>query len=402
MRAAVTTQLSTLVAKVYAGAWRLEMANDVVEYRVFVASPNEVSEERRVVEEVVAELNSMLRHQLSARLQVVGWEHDSYPAFGTDPQDVINQQLGNDHDIFVGIFWSRIGTPTPRSESGTVEEFEAALNRFRESGRPRVLLYFKNAAIEPSRIDVQQLKALQEFKASVSGLGGLYWEFENRHTFESSLRTHLSDVFHELVNGNADPAAEITVTEELGCQEEALDDDYGYLDYMEIARDRMSDMGTATTAIADATVEIGANLQSRSSEMAGLANATPAKARRLLMRTAEDLSRYADIVGIQIPVLSESRVIGLDALSKAIALRSDFDNAPDEIAKTKAQLTNLRKSTAAAGNAMSGMRDSANRLPRISSEINRAKRSVVTRLDSLLSELDTLDNAIANILGHFN
>ena len=36
---------------------------------------------------------------------------DVAPAFGSEPQEVVNKQI-QDYDIFVGILWHRIGTPT--------------------------------------------------------------------------------------------------------------------------------------------------------------------------------------------------------------------------------------------------------------------------------------------------
>ena len=58
------------------------------------------------------------------------WETHAYPNFGIDAQDVINEQIPDDYDLFVGIMWCRYGTPTGRAGSGTVEEFERAKARY--------------------------------------------------------------------------------------------------------------------------------------------------------------------------------------------------------------------------------------------------------------------------------
>jgi hypothetical protein len=58
-------------------------------------------------------------------------------------------------EIYVGILWSRIGSPLPdtilrpdgtRYESGTAFEFEDALSGFRQNGTPDMLLYRKQGA----------------------------------------------------------------------------------------------------------------------------------------------------------------------------------------------------------------------------------------------------------------
>jgi hypothetical protein len=42
------------------------------------------------------------------------------------------------------ILWNRLGTPTGEAASGTVEEFERAVDRFHKSGWPRILVYYCN------------------------------------------------------------------------------------------------------------------------------------------------------------------------------------------------------------------------------------------------------------------
>ena len=60
---------------------------------------------------------------------------------------VINRQLPDDCDIFLGVMWARFGTATPRAGSGTEEEFERALTRHQANSRSvMILFYFKQAS----------------------------------------------------------------------------------------------------------------------------------------------------------------------------------------------------------------------------------------------------------------
>lgn len=43
-----------------------------------------------------------------------------------------------EYALFVGIMWNRIGTPTPRAESGTVEEFERAIKSCQKNGQAEI------------------------------------------------------------------------------------------------------------------------------------------------------------------------------------------------------------------------------------------------------------------------
>jgi hypothetical protein len=60
------------------------------------------------------------------------WELDATPQFGLDPQAAVNEQLVDSSDILVAILWTRLGSPTPRSPSGTVEE----ITRFVDAKKP--------------------------------------------------------------------------------------------------------------------------------------------------------------------------------------------------------------------------------------------------------------------------
>jgi hypothetical protein len=95
------------------------------------------------------------------------------------PQSAINSQLLNDCDILVGMFWTRLGTTTGVADSGTVEE----IARFVSAGKP-TLLYFSNRHIDPSRIDVAQLKRLRNFKSATMAhaLCGAFSDLTNLET----------------------------------------------------------------------------------------------------------------------------------------------------------------------------------------------------------------------------
>ena len=85
---------------------------------IFLASPSDVMDERNLFQEIVAEWNQTWARNLGLRLELLRWEQDAYPGAGTDSQDVINHQIPEDYDLFIGLMWSRFGTPTARAGSG--------------------------------------------------------------------------------------------------------------------------------------------------------------------------------------------------------------------------------------------------------------------------------------------
>src|SRR5450759_5964406 len=134
-------------------------------FKIFVASPSDVAEERAILETVVTQLNQIWSSTLDLIFELLKWETNVHPSFSSDPQEAINEQIAPDYDVFIGILWGRIGTPTPRAESGTIEEFDRAYSRF-TSGKnmPEIMLYFKDAPIAPSKIDTNQMEKIQSFR----------------------------------------------------------------------------------------------------------------------------------------------------------------------------------------------------------------------------------------------
>src|ERR1017187_8021432 len=101
------------------------MPRRVMSVRLFLASPSDVSEERCVVEKTVGEINRSVARALGVTVDLMRWE-DVVPAMGR-PQQVILDQLDiEDTDLFVGVLWSRFGSPTGKARSGTEEEFTIA------------------------------------------------------------------------------------------------------------------------------------------------------------------------------------------------------------------------------------------------------------------------------------
>ncbi|TFW11520.1 hypothetical protein E4L96_20925 [Massilia arenosa] len=377
------------------------MAGSIKSYQLLVASPSDVGEERRVVEDVVSQLNSQWSRSLGLRIDTVKWENSTHPEFGEYPQAVINEQIGDDFDILVGIFWTRIGSPTPQARSGTVEEIERALKRRKDTGGvPEVMLYFKTAQISP-KVDISQLAAVQQFQASIGDLGGLYFEFESLSDFESSLRAHLAAVAQKLAaRRSADRAGlnsvEHPLSPDRGSEED--DDELGYFDYIDIHQSQIEVMNASMTAISRATVLIGEQIEGQSVEMGANGKHDVRIARTIVNRTAQYMNNYADTLSGQVRVLGNARVQAFDSLSKLLTFAGTGENSPEDLTVLRKTLRETINSAESAREGMQGMRDAAAGLPRMSKELNASKRRVVAELDSLLSEIDSVRSTVRNIV----
>lgn len=96
---------------------------------------------------------------------------------GNSAQDVINRQVGDEYDIFLGIMWSRFGTSTEFSDSGTEEEFNIAIERHRSGSKLNICFLFKRSDIPMRILDAKQLSKVENFRDYVSKEGCLYRDF---------------------------------------------------------------------------------------------------------------------------------------------------------------------------------------------------------------------------------
>lgn len=142
------------------------MAFDARVLKVLIASPGDVEEERDAIPEVIARWNNANAESIGVVLLPVKWETHSAPLLGDRPQGIINEQLVKSCDMAIGVFWTRLGSPTGVSESGTAEEIEW----FITSGRP-VMVYFSSRQVDPTKLDLDQYKALKEFQKKMQKLG---------------------------------------------------------------------------------------------------------------------------------------------------------------------------------------------------------------------------------------
>ena len=153
---------------------------------VFIASTNDLKQERLAVEEVLRDWNSRNGEERHIMLKPIRWEEDTTPELGPGSfQAVTNQRLLDPADILIGIVGKRLGSPTENSIAGTVEEIE----RFAAAKKP-VLLYFSDREFNLSEIDPQELERVREFRKAMQ-TRGLFRTFNDIEKFKEGLRSHL-------------------------------------------------------------------------------------------------------------------------------------------------------------------------------------------------------------------
>jgi len=158
---------------------------------VLIASPSDVSAERDAVESAIHEWNTNHHAATGIILLPVRWETHSYPGSGDRPQAILNKQIVDSGHLLIGIFGNRLGTPTGKAPSGTIEEIE----EFRKTDR-YVALYFSGAPI-PRDADRDQLEALEQYKKQRQQ-DTLYSTFNTADELRRLVTQHLPKIVPEV------------------------------------------------------------------------------------------------------------------------------------------------------------------------------------------------------------
>ena len=123
------------------------------------------------------------------------------PEMANRPHDLLNQQFLADCDFLVPVFWTRIGSPTGRSVSGTVEEIEEHIG----CGKP-AMVYFSNAPVRPDRLDQAHYEALNQFRRECEDRG-LIETYEGLQDFREKIARQLAQKVIRAFNSEIGDAA---------------------------------------------------------------------------------------------------------------------------------------------------------------------------------------------------
>lgn len=169
--------------------------------RVLVSSPSDLVTERRVIAEICRELTLTMPTRVEALLWEGGGPRNPEvqpfpPAItGAGGQAVIDDhiwtRLGG-YEVYLGMLWRRMGTPTGRWRSGTEAEFRYAYARSLAGHQPQKVLFYERSARPKRRRDTEAEAFLDELR----GLG-LVTRFDATEDLRRAAFTHLAGIARE-------------------------------------------------------------------------------------------------------------------------------------------------------------------------------------------------------------
>lgn len=372
-------------------------------YTVFVASPSDVVEERNRLEAIIDEFNSMHSRRTGIRLELLRWEQDVSPAVGRDPQAVINDQIPQDYDVFVGIFWNRIGSLTSRAASGTVEEYEMAKKRFdMDPDSVRLMLYFKDTPpITMKDFDPDQYKKVQEFRERV-GKEAFYREFASSEAFENAVRVDLTKLILNLASiqeGGLDSTSaehlEGPQSEENNTQDDDTYDE-GLFDLEETFEEEMDSLNATLFRMGDAIAEIGEKINKRTDETKALNISDDGKnlsrnekqkiradAKRIMKRSSVDMNRFVAGMKKDIPLYRRHLGKSITVFTRAVPIYLELIDDEDKQG-LKDTIRPLLNGMDGMLNSMESFRNSVSGLPQLTRSLVRSSRETEKVLQEVI------------------
>jgi GTPase SAR1 family protein len=172
------------------------MSQTVKQIKVVISCPSDVIKEKQIVEDVCEVLSKKNIH-----IRPIHWEKDVPSVISGDrPQKTFNKYFEEqDYDIYFGILWKRFGDSQVNGLTPTEEEFEDALKRCKETGRPLITVFFKKEKFYSDTVyEARQFLSVQTFKERIKSLGK-YARFTTELEFQKETFVCIQDFVEKLV-----------------------------------------------------------------------------------------------------------------------------------------------------------------------------------------------------------
>jgi len=368
------------------------MAKSLTQYSIFLSSPSDLKSERNEIPQVINEINLTYGRSNDINFELLKWETHSAPGISQEySQQIINQDIGYDYDIFVGIIWKKFGTKTPTAESGTEEEFLNALKRFENGENIQILFYFKSEPIAFDEINPEQILKINNFKESLRQNNVLYWNFNNVEELKNQLRIHIPKRTDSLIKKSDDTAK--TFVQEVNESSDYIDPaEFGILDFEIQFEDYLANANLALNGINDATTVIAEEFRNKTNELEKLKklpNFNKLQIVGILSRTAKSIDNYTQRLFIETPIYQENFESAIKVGSMHLN-NITKENIEENIENLESLLESVKSLKLNIPNAISGMTGFYNvmkDLPNLYSVFTKSKNKLITQLETLQTTL---------------
>jgi len=150
--------------------------------RIFLASSSELREDRDSFDLYFRQQNDRLLKE-GIYLKIVRWENFLDAMSNIRKQDDYNEKI-RECDLFVSLFKTKTG-------KFTEEEFDVAHQTFKDTGKPLIYTWFKQASVSTTQSCRDDLLSLWNFQKKLGDLGHYHTEYESVADLQKQFRDQL-------------------------------------------------------------------------------------------------------------------------------------------------------------------------------------------------------------------
>lgn len=350
--------------------------------RIFLSSPSDVSMERQRILLIAHEMNKSLGFSLRRNLEIIGWENVT-PSIATYSQQVINKAI-DDYDVFLGLFALRFGTPTPNAGSGTEEEFNIALEKYKRAEIKDICMLFKQDGFNVSEIDIEQLAAVNSFKKKISALGCYRIDFQV-DSFEEEIRKLFSKLlldWNEIKNKNSEnEICDAVVSSE--------DEEIGYYDAIYKALDELNENEKVSVKLTDVMRKLNEAMSDTKTKLEVCIDDRTRM--NIINQFADDMVICADSLNFNLNKEKEFLLKSLKNFNIAAEILSeDFSDGKNQLKTVLPHLLNSKKMFESRIISNEKMLVAFSKFPRATTKFNSAKKNLLKTLGELKVSSDLL------------
>lgn len=372
-----------------------------VQYTIFLSRPSDVESHMESVKQAVLDAN-LVAAPLGVRFEIFDWREDATPGLASEPQARVNEQ-SNHHDALIAVIGGTLGTPTAGHASGTVEEIERAIEKSSTSvfGQNSVMIFFKDVQLTLSS-DLDDAKRVQVLKNGLGPRGILYRAFSDDDKLrEGVLRcigvliaNHLSSSEVVRTIDLRKPENEKLVEDDPDAADLLDSDDLGILDYSQIIADRIEAAIKSAGEIQHAMESLSRQTTESSSEVSlAVASDDNSRKKKIINEVASAIDECATGIEGNGEEMRAHFGAALEAIRAVIDIQAS-DLSPeaaigeiDIVVEMTASLDPTFETTASQiadfGETLAG-------LPRLTKELNLAKRRLLKATETLVADLAAL------------
>jgi hypothetical protein len=346
--------------------------------KVLISAPSDQQEAAKAAVRALAQLNDILDVH-GHRIETKCWKRNFSTGRAGRAQEVINDQIEDCHAV-IAIFGARMGTPTGQHLSGSAEEVERFLSISADGGvRYDVHIFFNaTTSVNPMSIDTEQLRLLQQFRKSLEDRGVYYYDFTSMSDLEQAVRKSINNL---VVKGNVDLTRTVPTIDGL--------EDLGIEDAMEIGGQGFLDATATMEKITEvmhgtSTLVEEININSKSAPV------TAASRARFMLDTCAALTSLRENLAPLVAELQDQMDQAYATLNVALTIAFEDSLGVSEADKwlaLRAQVIESTDSITRFRDASIEGRNTISALPRMTKELNRAKRGTASVFDNLVTHL---------------